>query len=238
MKKTEEEGSQKEVKYFKGSMEQRHKATCTAVESTTATAKGLDPVHIVSSKFTSSFNFDILAKFHNYEVGNLCRTDNLITSFGLQMYRNVEAKKSKKEEKRKSVMSDMRRLAHLLLEFREQCETNGIFGDAEYKITVLRQKELRMPARLPDEDDVKVLKEWLENKIKDVKSKFQFITSNEYAEIRDVLVCRLTLFNAQRGGEPSRLLLSEWDDAENGVWFTQDSIEKVDNPIEQKLLCH
>ncbi|CAC5381412.1 unnamed protein product [Mytilus coruscus] len=103
----------------------RHRATCTVVESTTATVKGLDPVHILSPKFTSSFNFDILAKFHNSEVGNLCRTDNLITSFGLQMYRNVEAKKSKKEEKRKSVMSDMRRLAHLLLEFKEQCETNG-----------------------------------------------------------------------------------------------------------------
>ncbi|XP_063398655.1 uncharacterized protein LOC134683344 isoform X2 [Mytilus trossulus] len=340
VKKMEDEGSQAEVKYFKErehgagqlaycslckgfltkSYYKRHRSTCTAVESTTTTAKALDPVHIASPKFTSSFNFDVLAKFHNSEVGNLCRTDNLITSFGLQMYRNVEAKKSKKEEKRKSVMSDMRRLAHLLLEFRKQCEINGdaeaksavnmfdrgnfhslessilaltineetghtkaglkigygylikrvikyltgefliqkkdaevdeikrfgdllefcwpgIFGDAEYKITVLRQKELRMPSRLPDEDDVKMLKEWLENKIKDIKTKFQFITSNEYAEIRDLLVCRLTLFNARRGGEPARLLLSEWDDAENGVWFSQDSVEKVEDPIEQKLLC-
>ncbi|CAC5415968.1 unnamed protein product [Mytilus coruscus] len=118
VKKMEEEGSQKEVKYFKErehgagqlvycslckgfltkSYYKRHRATCTAVESTTATAKGLDPVHIVSPKFTASFNFDILAKFHISEVGNLRRTDNLMTSFGLQMYRNVEAKKSKKEE--------------------------------------------------------------------------------------------------------------------------------------------
>lgn len=64
----------------------------------------------------------------------------------------------------------------------------GLFWDSEYKITVPRQKELRIPARLPDEDDVKMLKEWLENKIKEIKTKFQFITSNEYSEIRDVLV--------------------------------------------------
>ena len=43
--------------------------------------------------------------------------------------------------------------------------------------------------------------------------------SHSYIELRDLAVCRLTVFNAQRGGEPARLVISEWQDAENGSWL-------------------
>lgn len=56
----------------------------------------------------------------------------------------------------------------------------------------------------------------------------------EYSLLRDLVVSRLTLFNARRGGEPSRLLLEEWNDALNDVWY--NNTETVDDPLEKSCL--
>ena len=110
-----------------------------------------------------------------------------------------------------------------------------IFRDAEYKVNVVRHKELRLPQRLPLEEDVAKLRDWLQTNISSMCS-FEFISSSEFADLRDMIVCRLTLFNARRGGEPVRLLLTEWEDADNDVWFGSDLTEEVNDPIEHRLL--
>ena len=46
---------------------------------------------------------------------------------------------------------------------------------------------------------------------------YGFIAEDEYVFLRNAVVCRLTLFNTRRGGEPSRLTLKEWDEADNNV---------------------
>lgn len=56
-----------------------------------------------------------------------------------------------------------------------------------------------------------------------------------YVELRDLVVCRLTLFNARRGGEPSRLLSREWEDAEKGVWLNTKQVDALDDPIDKAL---
>jgi len=43
------------------------------------------------------------------------------------------------------------------------------------------------------------------------------------------------LFNSRRGGEPARLLLQEWLDADNNVWVSPEMIEKVSDPLEKFL---
>ena len=50
-----------------------------------------------------------------------------------------------------------------------------------------------------------------------VSDEYNFMPVRDYVKLRDLLVCRLTLFNARRG-EPSRLLLREWKDAQNNEW--------------------
>jgi len=50
------------------------------------------------------------------------------------------------------------------------------------------------------------------------------------------LVASSTLFNAWHGGEPSRLLLSEWQDAERDVWLPNSSVSLVQDPAEQVLI--
>lgn len=53
--------------------------------------------------------------------------------------------------------------------------------------------------------------------------------------LRDALVCRLTLFNARRGGEPSRMVKSELKDALEGKWIDQCRVEFVKDEIENKI---
>ena len=44
------------------------------------------------------------------------------------------------------------------------------------------------------------------------------------------------LFNARRGGEPSGLLPSEWDDADKGAWIDPQRISTNEDPLEKSLL--
>lgn len=95
-----------------------------------------------------------------------------------------------------------------------------LFGDAEYSISMQRQTQLRKPHNLPDKDEVNKLRQFTISKIKEiVDDAFAFMSQTEFSLLRDLVVCRLTLFNARRGGEPSRLLISEWKDAENRLWM-------------------
>ena len=61
-------------------------------------------------------------------------------------------------------------------------------------------------------------------------------TAAEFIELRSLLVCRITLFNSRRGGEPARLLLLEWQDAESNVWISDEMVERVYDPLEKVFL--
>ena len=63
------------------------------------------------------------------------------------------------------------------------------------------------------------------NKMKEiVGDKFTFWDHHTFVELRDCACARLTLINARRGGEPARLLLSDWNDAEQGVWIDNQRV--------------
>ncbi|WAR17871.1 LOW QUALITY PROTEIN: hypothetical protein MAR_032465 [Mya arenaria] len=71
--------------------------------------------------------------------------------------------------------------------------------------------------------------------IKKIKSTFTFIGVHEYILLRDALCSRLTLYNARRGGEPSRLKISNFIEAKNKRWIDSN---KVDNLLEwEKKNC-
>ena len=110
-----------------------------------------------------------------------------------------------------------------------------LFGDAEYSITMRRQTQLRKPNNLPDKDEICKLREFTVSKVRELSDDaFVFMTQNEFSLLRDLVVCRLTLFNARRGGEPSRLVLSEWKDADNNEWI--GDVQSVKDPLEKHLL--
>ena len=56
--------------------------------------------------------------------------------------------------------------------------------------------------------------------------------------LRNIVVVRLALFSAWHGREPSRLVLSEWQDAERDVQLPNSSISSIQDSGEQVLIGH
>ena len=50
------------------------------------------------------------------------------------------------------------------------------------------------------------------------------------------LVCRLTLFKARRGSEPSCLLMREWTDAKKSAWLAPNHIPQTNDELRQALM--
>jgi len=102
---------------------------------------------------------------------------------------------------------------------------NFLFGDAIYHVKQNRQVKLRKPEQLPTNEDVQRVKQYNVNRMAELlHDEYLSWTATEFIELRDLADCRLTLFNARRGGEPARLTLSNWIDARNGVWLSHDRL--------------
>ncbi|XP_058850832.1 uncharacterized protein LOC117428302 [Acipenser ruthenus] len=113
----------------------------------------------------------------------------------------------------------------------------SVFGDAEYAVVKSRQEKLRKPAQLPFESNIERVGKYTVQKTKSLlNEEYLMWGESEYKELRDLVVSRLTQFNERRGGEPSRMLLTEWKDAESGVWIDENAAENISNPVEKALL--
>ena len=71
-----------------------------------------------SQNLPEDFKTEILSKFNQDEVGKMCQTDEMITMIGSKLYSKTKARQDKKTEVRRSVMTDMRRLATLFMHFK------------------------------------------------------------------------------------------------------------------------
>ena len=92
--------------------------------------------------------------------------------------------------------------------------------------------------QLPLEEDIIKLRNYINRRIKDITTDaFLMWDSSTYIELRDATCARLTLFNARRGGEPARMLLTEWDAAKSGTWIDAQRVKDIDDPIEKFLLA-
>jgi integrase len=112
-----------------------HKQKCDAKQ-------GVEPRPINASVVFSSLNVpeefktDVLSKFSSDEVGRLCQQDETIIMIGHKLYLKVKARKDKKVQVRRSVMTDMRRLGHLYIHFQtiDQRNANQSAGDCSMSV--------------------------------------------------------------------------------------------------------
>lgn len=109
-----------------------------------------------------------------------------------------------------------------------------IFDGAEYNCIKNRQENLRRPQYLPLDDDVR-LRNYTLTEIAQMDDPYKILDMNEYPRLRDLVVARITLFNAKRGGEPSRLTIKEWNDAKDGVWLAETNKKKAKTSEELEL---
>ena len=113
---------------------------------------------------------------------------------------------------------------------------NLLFGDAVYQLNEKRQMKLRRPEEFPPEEEVTELRNYTVTLMQElVNNKYLRWTSQEYVELRDLAVSRLTLFNARRGNEPSKLRVRNWTVSCNSVWISQSRVEKL-SESEQSML--
>lgn len=105
-----------------------------------------------------------------------------------------------------------------------QLNYKNVFADATYALNRNRQIKLRRPQELPADEDVKKLKDYTVQRMNELLcDPYQTWDTHSFVEMRDLTVCRLTVFNARRGGELARLVISEWLDAEHNRWFKDGS---------------
>ena len=100
-----------------------------------------------------------------------------------------------------------------------------------------REAVLKKPQSMPIEYDISKLKDYtigsMDKIVNDVYLKWD---AHVFNRMRSLIVCRLTLFNARRGGESSRLTLNEWEYADNEAWVDPQLVENVDDPLEKSML--
>jgi len=73
---------------------------------------------------SEEFKADVLDKFSNSLVEDICRSDTCIVMYGHKMYEKIYAKQDKVYEVKRSVMLVMKRLATLFLKFSSVCQNN------------------------------------------------------------------------------------------------------------------
>ena len=112
---------------------------------------------------------------------------------------------------------------------------NFLFGDAMYEANKNRQKKLRKPEQLPKDGDIRLVTQYTIDRIDALLSdKYLHWTGAELIELRDLSDCRLTMFNARRGGEPARLTIDNWMDARNNVRLNQERLVEMDE-VDKRL---
>lgn len=94
-----------------------HKNTCKAAKPVR-----VDLLTGFEVKTSKDFEMDILSKFHQDEVGELCRSDEVICIVGYRHYMFRKHDTSKRGELRKAIMAEMRELGRLYLEFKNHVD--------------------------------------------------------------------------------------------------------------------
>ena len=111
---------------------------------------------------------------------------------------------------------------------------NAVFGDSKYIINKARQERLRLPARSPPEEVIQELRDYTLGRVSSlVGIDTSHFGTSDYVELRNLVCSRLTLFNARRGGEPSRMVLEQW--LNRHQWIGQMATDDMTRE-EQRLL--
>ena len=108
---------------------------------------------------------------------------------------------------------------------------NSIFSDAKYLINKSRQEKLRLPTRTPPEEAIERLRHFTVASIS--KGCQAGINDRQsFVHVRNLVCSRLTLFNARRGGEPSRMTMDQW--LKRDQWLAEGTVDSLAE--EEKLL--
>ena len=112
----------------------------------------------------------------------------------------------------------------------------SVFSSAQENIMKRRQTELRKPENLPSRETINKIRDFIEKRVEEYSNEYEKLSHTDYCDLRDALVTRLTLFNARRGGEPSRMTINELQDALDDKWVDKTIIDKITDDLDKHLI--
>lgn len=121
-----------------------------------------------------------------------------------------------------------------------QVRWKSFFRSAQEAIIKKRQNESRDPKRLPSVEDIKQIQQFTKSSVKELVSDaaYSLMTQTLFCKLRNFIASRLTLFNARRGGEATRLTVSELKDAFKDKWVDESFIKKgTESDDFEKMAC-
>ena len=88
---------------------------------------------------------------------------------------------------------------------------NIIFAGAKYLMNKSRQERLRLPTCIHTEQDIQKLRNFTVGAIGELLSECDGFDRLSFVHLRNLVCSHLTLFNARREGDPSRMSVDRWN---------------------------
>ena len=108
-----------------------------------------------------------------------------------------------------------------------------ICSKAEYCLKEKRQRETRKPSSLPNENDLSKLNRFLVGEI-DKLAKEELDTRTAFVRLRKLTLARLTLLNARRGSEVSRLKIEHYEERNSWIDRNLENLSADDKMLLEK----
>lgn len=89
---------------------------------------------------------------------------------------------------------------------------------------------------MPAESDLLKVRDFIVQEMTKLVEDYKKWDAHDFISMRNLIVSRVTIFNARLGGEPARLTIKEWNDAKNDVWIDPQFVQQINDPLEQALL--
>jgi len=84
------------------------------------------------------------------------------------------------------------------------------------------------------EEDCQQLHDYTISRITELTGdEYRLWTSTDFCELHDLVLSRLTLFNARCGGEPAHLMLTEWKEAVDDRWLDSVSVRNSGSDLQR-----
>ena len=180
-------------------------------------------------------HFDTLT----YAIQNLCKLEGFgKEKFALKLSLGYMLKKVIKIMKGYYIQKDDMEKAFEVGNFQSVLDHNWDFLFYSAQLACERRRNtLRKLTDMPLEEDVEKFRHFIVTEIQTImQDEYTLWDYHKFVWLRNLIVSRLTLYNARRGSEPARLTLSEWKEAEEGQWVDPELAEKITDPLEEALL--
>ena len=173
-----------------------------------------------------SENFDKIVSSAKFLTGYRGPRDidnpNTFCKFGFSLHNLVLIVRAVSLKENNSIRTEKCRI------FLELCEPEWRLILANNARATYDCKKAKAPEKLPLEDDVVIFRSFLVNEIEKICEKF---VVKEYRYLQKLTLARLMSFNARRGGEVSKLQLSDWEGVKDDRWKRRNDIDQIEDEV-------